>query len=383
MEPNSQAQKKSAGWAKNWAAKLLGQAQITIDGDKPWDIAVHNDALYWRVIRYGSMGLGEAYMDGWWDAPSLDQFFYKLLSARLDESVRLNLGMLPQWIYSRLANPQTKSRAFEVGKKHYDIGNDLYEAMLDPLLIYSCGYWKNAKNLQEAQVAKLDLICKKIGLASGDRVLDIGGGWGGFAKFAAQRYGAKVTMLTVSRQQAELAKIRCQGLSVDVRLQDYRNIDGIFDRIVSVGMFEHVGVKNYRQFMQVAARCLADDGLFLLHTIGSELSEFGTDPWFAKYIFPNSMLPSIAQIGRSLEELMIVEDWHNFGADYDLTLMAWFANFDTAWPSLEHKYGPRFYRMWKYYLLICAGNFRARRAQLWQIVLSKHGMPGGYQRVCS
>ena len=368
-------------WAKDWAARILAQAQITIDGDKPWDIAVHNDAFYRRVLQFGSLGLGESYMDGWWDAKSLDQFFYKLLWARIDQRVRFNLGMVPQWIYSRFLNPQTKSRAFEVGEKHYDIGNDIYEAMLDPTLTYSCGYWKNAKNLQEAQEAKMDLICKKIGLKAGDRVLDIGGGWGGFSKFAAQR-GAKVTMLTVSRQQAELAKIRCQGLPVDVRLQDYRDIGGEYDRIVSVGMFEHVGVKNYRQFMEVAARCLSDNGLFLLHTIGSETSEFGTEPWFAKYIFPNSMLPSITQIGKAAEGLLIAEDWHNFGADYDRTLMAWFANFDAAWPALEHKYGQRFYRMWKYYLLSCAGNFRSRRAQLWQVVFSKRGVPGGYQRIC-
>ena len=360
----------------------MGQAQITIDGNKPWDITVHNDALYWRVFRYGSLGLGEAYMDGWWDSPSLDQFFYKILSLRLDDSLRLNLGMLPEWLYTHLLNPQTKSHAFVVGEKHYDIGNDLYEVMLDSELIYSCGFWKNAKNLQEAQEAKMDLICRKIGLKPGHKVLDIGGGWGGFSKFMAKRYGAKVTMLTISRQQAELAKIRCQGLHVDVRLQDYRDIDGKFDRVVSVGMFEHVGVKNYRNFMEVAARCLSDDGLFLLHTIGSELSEFGTDPWFAKYIFPNSMLPSVAQIGKAAEGLLVSEDWHNFGADYDKTLMAWFANFNAAWPTLEAKYGQRFYRMWKYYLLICAGNFRARRAQLWQIVLSKRGVKGGYQRIC-
>ena len=368
-------------WTKNWATNILAQAQITIDGTKPWDIAVHNNAFYPRVLRHGSLGLGESYMDGWWDSGSLDQFFYKVLLTRLDQRIRFKLEMVPQLLYGRFLNPQTKSRAFEVGEKHYDIGNDLYEAMLDPTLTYSCGYWKNAKNLQEAQVAKMDLICKKIGLRSGDRVLDIGGGWGGFSKFAAQR-GAKVTMLTISRQQAELAKVRCKGLPVDIRLQDYRDIGGKYDRIVSVGMFEHVGMKNYRRFMDVVARCLTDDGLFLLHTIGNNISAFNTDPWLTKYIFPNSMLPSAAQIGKAGEGIFVIEDWHNFGADYDKTLIAWFANFESAWPTLEHKYGQRFYRMWKYYLLSCAGTFRARRSQLWQIVLSKHGVPGGYQRIC-
>jgi len=274
-------------------------------------------------------------MDGLWEVEALDQFFYKLLSARLDEAVKINLGMIPNWILSRFFNPQKKSRAFIIGEKHYDIGNDLYEAMLDSTMNYSCGFWKNAKTIEEAQLAKMDLICRKIGLEKGQTLLDIGGGWGGFANFAAKRYGAKVVMLTVSRQQAELAKIRCHGLDVDVRLQDYRDIGGKFDRIVCIGMLEHVGVKNYRRFMEIAAKRLKNDGLFLLQTIGNNISAYGTDPWVAKYIFPNSMIPSIKQIGQAIENLFIAEDWHNFGADYDKTLMAWFKNLNNAWQSLE------------------------------------------------
>ncbi len=368
--------------AQKWAARLLDRAGIKINGSNPWDIKVYDDAAYWRVLRNGSLGLGESYMDGLWEVEALDQFFYKLLSARLDEAVKINLGMIPNWILSRFFNPQKKSRAFIIGEKHYDIGNDLYEAMLDSTMNYSCGFWKNAKTIEEAQLAKMDLICRKIGLEKGQTLLDIGGGWGGFANFAAKRYGAKVVMLTVSRQQAELAKIRCHGLDVDVRLQDYRDIGGKFDRIVCIGMLEHVGVKNYRRFMEIAAKRLKNDGLFLLQTIGNNISAYGTDPWVAKYIFPNSMIPSIKQIGQAIENLFIAEDWHNFGADYDKTLMAWFKNLNNAWQSLEKKYSQRFWRMWKYYLMSCAGNFRARRIQLWQIVLSKFGVPGGYQRIC-
>lgn len=368
--------------AKKWAARLLDRAGIKINGSNLWDIKVYDDAAYWRVLQNGSLGLGESYMDGLWEVEALDQFFYKLLSARLDEAVKINLGMIPNWILSRLFNPQKKSRAFVIGEKHYDIGNDLYEAMLDPTMNYSCGFWKNAKTLEEAQLAKMDLICRKIGLEKEQTLLDIGGGWGGFANFAAKHYGAKVVMLTVSRQQAELAKIRCHGLNVDVRLQDYRDIDGEFDRIVCIGMFEHVGVKNYRQFMEIAAKCLKNDGLFLLQTIGNNVSTYNTDPWIAKYIFPNSMIPSIKQIGQAIENLFVAEDWHNFGADYDKTLMAWFKNLNNAWQGLAKKYSERFWRMWKYYLMSCAGNFRARRIQLWQIVLSKNGIPGGYQRIC-
>ena len=253
--------------------------------------------------------------------------------------------------------------------------------MLDKRLTYTCGYWRTANNLDEAQEAKLDLVCRKLGLKSGQSVLDIGGGWGSFAKFAAEKYGAKVTVVTVSKEQVELGQKLCAGWPVTFLLQDYREVKGKFDQIVSLGMIEHVGYKNYRTYMEVAERCLAADGLFLLHTIGGNESAKSTEPWIAKYIFPNSMLPSIKQLGQSIEGLFVMEDWENFSAYYEPTLMAWFANFDRHWPELKDKYGDRFYRLWKYYLLSCAGSFRARKNQLWQIVLSKQGVPGGYKSI--
>jgi cyclopropane-fatty-acyl-phospholipid synthase len=253
--------------------------------------------------------------------------------------------------------------------------------MLDTRMVYSCGYWKNATTLDAAQEAKLDLICKKIGLKKGMRVLDIGCGWGSFAKFAAERFKVSVVGVTVSKEQVTLAREFCKDLPVEIRLQDYRKMKESFDRIVSVGMFEHVGYKNYRTFFQVAHRCLKDGGLFLLHTIGGNFSVKGTDPWINKYIFPNSMLPSVAQISAAIESRFILEDWHGFGTDYDKTLMTWMQNFNTHWAELKQQHSERFYRMWKYYLLSSAGSFRARRNQLWQIVLSKHGVPGGYTSI--
>lgn len=365
---------------------------MRIGGSRPQDILVHDERLFNRVIRQGTLGLGEAYMDGWWDADALDAFIRAVLVGRLEEKFKLTLPSVLAILKAFIFNQQSGKSAFKVGEVHYDLGNDLYEAMLDKRMVYTCGYWSGtpaAATLDEAQEAKLDLVCRKIGLQKGDRVLDIGCGWGSFAKYAAERYGASVIGITVSKEQAALAEKRCKGLPIEIRVQDYRDVNPStvlgagekFDHIVSLGMFEHVGVKNYRVYFEVARRCLKDDGLFLLHTIGYRRSELTSDPWITKYIFPGGALPSLAQIGKAIEDLFLVEDLHNFGADYDKTLMAWFTNFDGAWPVLREKYGERFYRMWKYYLLTCAGAARAREMQLWQVVLSPHGVPGGYRSV--
>lgn len=312
---------------------------------------------------------------------SLDAFVTKALQADLLKVFRYTPSLVLAKLKATLFNLQSSRRAYVVGEAHYDLGNDLYEKMLDKRLVYTCGYWKDAKTLDEAQEAKLDLVCRKIGLKAGNRILDIGCGWGSFAKYAAEKYGASVVGITISKEQAVLARENCKGLPVEIRVQDYRELDEHFDHIISLGMFEHVGYKNYRTYFEVARRCLKEDGLFLLHSIGGNISVRHVEPWMNRYIFPGGMLPSIAQIGAGIENLFVMEDWHNFGPDYDKTLMAWFANFDAAWPTLREKYGERFYRMWKYYLLSCAGTFRSRYSELWQVVLSPHGVPGGYTSV--
>lgn len=364
---------------KQQAREILSLADIVINGNRPWDLQVHNEKFYSRVLTHGSLGLGESYMDGWWDCPALDEFVYRILRARLADKVKKNWRLLGQLALSVLFNPQAPSRAFIIGERHYDIGNDLYLNMLDKRLVYTCGYWQEAANLDDAQEAKLDLVCRKIGLKAGQRVLDIGCGWGSFAKYAAEKYQAEVVGITVSKEQAELGRELCQGLPVEIRLADYREVREKFDHLVSLGMFEHVGYKNYRAYMEMARRCLKDDGLMLLQTFGGNKSLIRNEPWIEKYIFPNSLMPSIAQIGKALEDLLVMEDWHNFGAYYDKTLLAWWQNFDRNWDKLKAKYGERFYRMWKFYLLALAGSFRARENQLWQIVLSKNGLPGGYR----
>jgi cyclopropane-fatty-acyl-phospholipid synthase len=360
---------------------ILSYADVKINSSRPWDMQVYNKGLYRRVLKNGSLGLGESYMDGWWDAKELDAFSYKTLGAKLDKKIPGGWLIVTGVLIQAILNSQRLSKSFEVGERHYDIGNDLYENMLDKRMVYSCGYWKNTSSLDEAQEAKLDLICRKLQIEEGMKVLDIGCGWGGFAKFVAEKYGAIVDGVTVSKEQVEFARKSCRDLPVQIKLQDYRHIEGQYDRIISIGMFEHVGCKNYRTFMKVVNRLLSNDGLFLLHTIGRNASVRSNDPWIEKYIFPNSMLPSIKQIGISMENLFVMEDWHNFSTDYDKTLMAWFENFDLNWEKLKSKYSDRFYRMWKYYLLVCAGSFRARHFQLWQIVFSKNGVLGGYTSI--
>lgn len=354
---------------------LLAQAGIEINGKNPWDIQVHNPALYSRVLQESSLGLGEAYMDGWWDSEAVDQFIYRVLMADLDQKVKGDWKQALQVLYSRLFNWQTRSRALKVGEVVYDLGNDLYTAFLDKLLMYTCGYWKTATTLDEAQEAKLDLVCRKIGLKAGMTVLEIGCGWGGFAKFAAENYGAHVTGITISREQLAFAQEVCRGLPVDLRFQDYREVSGTYDAVISIGMLEHVGYKNYRTYMQVLDRTLKPDGIALIHAIGGNFSTTMGEAWSNKYIFPNGMLPSIAQLGAAFEPKFVMEDWHNFGPHYDPTLMAWNAKFEAAWPTLKDKYGERFYRMWRFYLLNSAGAFRARAQQLWQIVLTRKGTP--------
>jgi cyclopropane-fatty-acyl-phospholipid synthase len=367
-------------FAKQKITSLFQEAGITIGGDEDWDIQIHDERFYNRVLMKWSLGFGEAFMDGWWDTKALDQLIYKFYTAEIEKKNKNLPGKIDKY-KSCIINQQTKFRAQKVAHVHYDLGNDMYEKMLGDTMQYTCAYWKGARTLDEAQINKLDLICRKLHLQKGERVLELGCGWGGFAKFAAENYGVEVEAYNISQEQVEYARYRNRGLPVTINLADYREAKGTFDKVAAIGLCEHVGYKNYDILMQVAHRCIKKHGLFLLHSIANNFSTTHCDPWFNKYIFPNGMLPSVKQLGESMENLFVMEDWHNFGPDYDKTLVAWFHNFDQHWPLFREKYGERFYRMWKYYLLSLAGGFRARRIQLWQIVMSKAGIPGGYESV--
>lgn len=370
--------------AKKLMEGVLQKADIRIGGERPWDIQVHDTRLYRRVILSGSLGLGDSYMDGWWDAEDLTGLIVRIMRSGADQEVPgQNIVKFFMGALNAVVNLQSKGRAFIVGERHYDLGNDLYEAMLDPSLTYTCAYWKDAATLTEAQRAKLDLVCKKLKLEKGMRVLDIGSGWGSFAAHAARHYGVSVVGITVSKEQAAFAREKYADLPVEFELLDYRDVPkkyaGAFDRVVSIGMFEHVGPKNYRDYMKVAASALRPDGLFLLHTIGGH--EGGADAWISKHIFPGGVIPNLEQVARAVRGAFICEDLHNFGPYYARTLQAWRSNFDAHYASLDHgKYDERFRRMWRYYLSVSEAGFDARWLQLWQIVLSKK-LAGGYESV--
>jgi cyclopropane-fatty-acyl-phospholipid synthase len=360
---------------------LFAMADVVLGGTRPWDIQVHNERFYRRLMADGSLGLGEAYMDGDWDCPALDQLFDRVISARLSERIGLTLPLAILRTAARFQNRQTVARARTVAEIHYNLPLDIHLATYDRRITGSCAYWKDAADLDTAQEAKLDLICRKIGLKANHTVLDIGCGWGSFIGFAAEKYGASCSGVTVSSEQVDYVEKRYGG-SVRPLLLDYRDYDGPpADRLVSVGMFEHVGSKNFRTYFNRARRYLKDDGLFLLHTIWENERYPVIDAWQDKYIFPNGDLPSLGEITSAVEGLFVVEDVHNFGADYDKTLMAWNANFQSRRGEMAARHGERFCRMWEYYLLQNAGAFRCRHISVGQLVLSPRGLRGGYRTV--
>ncbi len=364
---------------RSFLEPLLAGADVRVDGDRPWDIRVHDERLFDRILAEGSLGLGDSYMDGWWDCDALDGFFDRVLRARIGSHLPTQLRQVAHILRVRMFNQQTRRKATKVAKEHYDLGNEFYGAMLDPYRQYSCGYFKDTDDLATAQRQKLDLIARKLDVKPGERVLDIGCGWGGLAKYLAEHHGCRVTGINISDEQIAFARSFTAGLPVDIVKCDYRDMEGQFDKIVSVGMFEHVGAKNYVTYMEKARSLLKPDGRFLLHTIGADaVSE---DPWLEAHIFPNSALPGQAAMAHAIDTRFVIEDWHNFGAYYDKTLLAWHANFAAAWPKFRERYGERFERMFRYYLLCCAGSFRSRNIQLWQLVLSPYGIRGGFAPV--
>ncbi|MBK1632645.1 cyclopropane-fatty-acyl-phospholipid synthase [Thiohalocapsa halophila] len=372
-------------WPEALVRARFAAAGVPIDGEHPWAIQVRDARFFRELLARGSLGLGEAYVAGVWEAERLDETIRRLLAANLDR-IAMPMDALRRAALATAAlwrNRQGRRGARAAASFHYDAGNALFRAMLGPSMVYSCGYWRAADNLDDAQAAKLDLICRKLDLAPGQRLLDIGCGWGSLAAHAARRYGVEVLGVTLSREQQTFAARRTADLPVTIRLQDYRDVRGRFDRIVSVGMFEHVGPRNYRAFFDTAAQLLADDGLLLLHTIGRYDTTAQTDAWIDRHVFPGGKLPSAAQIAAAIERRFVFEDWHNFGPDYDRTLTAWWENLRRAWEpqGFAARCGEAQLRRWRYYLLACAGFFRARHGQLWQVVLCKHSRRARYRRV--
>ena len=380
-------------------AAVLSAADVRLGGDRPWDLQLADGTAIRRlitaVLQRGSLGLGDSYVDGLWECTALDQLFTRLLLAqgesRLAQGSRLRSTL---WLLrERLLNLQSPARSTLVAGRHYDIAPAVYAAMLDPWLQYSCGTWQRADGLEQAQEHKLRLICEKLELGPGQRLLDIGCGWGGLAAYAARHYGVEVVGITLSGEQLRLARSRWRDLPLRFERCDYRQLERLgcapFDRVVSVGMYEHVGPRNAAAFFTAAGNAIKDDGLLLLHTIGYRCQTPHCDAWIDTHVFPNGRLPAPGELATAVEGGWLIEDWQNFGADYDHTLMAWHANVDAAWPALAAELAPacggragaeRFRRFWRYYLLCCAGFFRSRQGQLWQLVLSRSKPGSSWQR---
>jgi cyclopropane-fatty-acyl-phospholipid synthase len=361
--------------------ELLREANLEINGSSPGSPRILNRSFFSRVLSDGSVGLGDSYMEGWWECERLDIFFDRFLRARLNE--RACGGLLARvnaLRYSDLWRHSIREGRC-VATRHYDKGNQIFEEMLDSRMVYSCGYFvgSDVDDLERAQLEKLDLVCRKLALEPGMRLLDVGCGWGALAAHAAEYYGVNVTGATNSVEQFNYARKRYCHLPISWELKDYRQIEGSYDRIVSVGMFEHVGSRQYPLFFETLSRHLVPDGVALLHTIGKNRTDASLDPWIARHIFPNSHLPSLAEVARPIEGRFVMEDCQNIGPHYDPTLMAWHRRFSTHKARISDRYGDDFFRMWSYYLLSCAGAFRARAMQVWQFVLTH---PGRSQPLC-
>jgi cyclopropane-fatty-acyl-phospholipid synthase len=369
---------------------LLEGTGVEIGGSQPWDITVNRDRLYRRALR-GSLGIGEAYIDGDWDCLALDELFRRVLSASKLNSPLLRTARALKVLQSRLTNLQTRRRSRAVAEEHYDIDHRMYALFLGPWNQYTCCFFDGTDDLEQAEVIKLEMLCDKLELRPGERLLDIGCGWGGFAKYAAATRGCEVTGISLSTEQIHYARRFAHGLPVTIEKLDYRDLprSGLtpFDKISIVGMIEHVGYRNYETLMRVVHEMLKPDGLFLLHTIGNCERTTVVDPWMEKYIFRNSMAPSMDQLAAATEGCFVVEDWENYGHHYVPTLQAWHDRFNANWDRIRslktaREFDERFRRMWNYYLMSSKAAFEVEQLHLWQLVMTRRGSGRGvYGRV--
>ena len=369
---------------------LLEGTGVEVGGDRPWDITVNNPRFYRRALR-GSLGIGESYIDGDWDCQALDVMFQRVLGARKWQSPLLRFARALKVLRARLTNLQTRPRSMAVAEEHYNLDHRMYALLLGPWNQYTCCFFDGTSDLEQAEINKLEMICDKLEIGRDERVLDIGCGWGGFAKYAASTRGCEVTGISLSSEQIDYARSYTAGLPVTIRQIDYRDLpqSGLpaFDKIVIIGMIEHVGYKNYRELMDVVNQMLKPDGLFLLHTIGNRDETAVVDPWIEKYIFRNSMVPAMGQLTRAAEENLVIEDWENYGHYYVPTLQAWYERFNANWSQIqaldtERPFDERFRRMWNYYLLSCKAAFEVEELHLWHLVMTRRGSGRGvYDRV--
>jgi len=369
---------------------LLEGTGVQLDGDRPWDIRVNRERLYRRALR-GSLGFGEAYINGDWDCEALDELFRRLLSANTQKRPLIRAARAVKSLQARLMNLQTRRRSRAVAEEHYDLDHRMYALFLGPWNQYTCCFFDGTDDLERAEIAKLEMLCDKLELRAGDRLLDIGCGWGGFAKYAARTRGCEVTGISLSDAQIRYATEYTRGLPVTIRRLDYRDLpeSGLapFDKISIVGMIEHVGYKNYAELLGIVHDMLKPDGLFLLHTIGNNERSTVVDPWIEKYIFRNSMAPAMSHLADASEGRFVIEDWENYGHHYVPTLQAWYERFNANWDRIRtlitaRPFDERFRRMWNYYLMSSKAAFDVEHLHLWQLVMTRRNSGRGvYRRV--
>lgn len=360
-------------FVENLLTNWLEDAGIHVNGPASHDIRVHDKRFYWRTLAHGSLGFGEAFMDGWWSCEDLEEMVFRLIRSEVRRRAYRHPGAVAlEWL-NRIRNDQNRRRSLRAPRRHYDFDNEMFQAFLGRYMNYSCGYYAGTGDLDEAQILKMDIICRKLDLQPGEHLLDVGGGWGEFALYAAKHYGVHVTSVNISEEQMRFARRRCAGYDVDVVRSDYRDIAGQYDKVAAIAMFPHVGHRNHRTFMQAMYRALKPGGTFLIESTMNTATTTAGDPWIDRYIFPGLLMPSGSQICAAMEGLFVIEDLHNFGPHYVKTLRAWNANFQNAWGRFAARHDERVRRMFEYFFLISAALFRARTMEYWHLVLTRQG----------
>lgn len=349
---------------------LLARAGVAVGGARPWDIRVRHPGFFARVRAGGSLAAGEAYADGWWESDRLDEFFHRVFKAGLPE----RLAPAP-WSGARRLLARLLGRAPRGPEAHP--GGEVFRAMLGPTMSFSSGYWRDARGLDEAAEAAMELACRKLELRPGMSVLDLGCGWGAFARHAARTRGVSVVGVDIACERVNAGRELCKGLPVALRVQDHAEVRGRFDRVVSLGLAEEVGPAGCGGLMAAAARCLKPDGVALIQAAARNAPASRRDPWLERCGFAGGAAPSLSRLVQAMEGRFVVEDVHNLGPHYDRTLMAWHENLERRWHRCRGD--ERLYRTLKFSLLASAGAFRARRSQLFQILMSR---PGRVQPRC-
>lgn len=355
-----------------------------VGSDLPLRLNIHNPNTYDRILAFGTLGFCEAYMEGWWDEENnnlveLIGLFHRsnvYAKARDNVTVALVLKVITQRLQTLPILIQNSRKNVQ---HHYDLGNDFYQHFLDPTMTYSCGYClREADSLEQMQLQKYELICKKLALQPGESLIDIGCGWGGMLIYAAERYGISGTGITLSVEQAKLARERIEqkrlGDRIKIVIADYREVTGQFDKFVSIGMFEHVGKGNFATFMQKASELLTPNGVGLLHTIVTQNNE-RNGAWVDKYIFPGGYAPQLHELTQELWAAKLsVAHCENLKPHYAETMTRWADNFmsnRTEIASLNQSYDERFLRMWYLYLQSFEASFRYGGLHVYQLLFYK------------